>query len=766
MKLKDYQDEAIKKLKEYLAKTKDLKGDHETAFLSIMNKETTEGIRYYNTFDIPFVCMKMPTGGGKTLVACHSLIEILSNYLQEKLDKGIVLWLTPSDEIKSQTLRKLKNRKDMHRQVLDLALKNNIKIFSNEEALAIKKSDVQDNLCIIVSTLQPFQKEEKIRNKYKVYKENGNLKSFFDNVMNEKHLDKSEGEAIFSLANVLRIYNPLIIVDEGHRTKTKISIDFLKDLNPSFIIEYTATPRDGSNILVSVHSQKLKKAQMVKIPIVLESKKDWREIIDDGFVQRKVLEELSKKDKDYIRPIALFQAEPDRDNKSITVDKIKEYLINEKKISEEEIAIKISGKDELENKDLFNKRCKIRYIITISALAEGWDCSFAYILVSVSNLGSKIAVEQIIGRIIRMPYAEKRTNENLNKSYVFASATNFQEAADHIIKGLENNGYSKTDVINIKNIDEKDQFIVPRQFKEDFGVPVFSFDKQKLSFGENLLGEEFRLSKQDFKLNFDLPLSEDGKGEIDVTSDGDWKTGTVKQLMLNFGKKEQDCTEKDLVLWLDDKLRFREIDRSDKMEFIEKVINYLRADRKLSLRELSLNRYPLKEELDRQITKIMQEYAKIKFDDYIKQHKISLDIFEKFPEEIELTKEITNQDYNKSYYKKIEKLNKEEKAFINKLDLDELENINFWIRCRERQEDSFSLQGWENRNFYPDFVALTEKGNILAFEWKGEDRKSNDDTKYKEALGKVWESLGKGKLHFFLVHIENVSSVLSKVKTL
>lgn len=766
MELKNYQKKSIEKLNEYLKKIRDLKGDYETAFLSIMNKESENGIKYYNTYDVPFICMKMPTGGGKTLVACHSIVEIMSNYLQEKLDKGIVLWFAPLDEIKTQTLKKLRDKKDMHKQVLDTSFKNNIKIFSDEEALRIRKHDVEDNLCIIVASLDSFRKEEKLRNKYKVYKENGTLANFFDNLKDDEFLEKDESGVIFSLANVIRMYNPLIVVDEGHRTKTKISIDFLKDLNPSFIIEYTATPREGSNLLVNVHSQELKKEQMVKIPLVLESKRDWREVIDDGFNQRKLLEDFSKKEKDYIRPIALFQAEPDRQANSITVDKIKEYLIKEKKISEEEIAIKISGKNELENKNLFAKNCEIRYIITISALAEGWDCSFAYVLVSVSNLGSKIAVEQIIGRIMRMPYAQKRINENLNKSYVFASAKNFQEAADQIKKGLEDNGYSKADVISSSEKDKKDQFVSTRKFKEDFSVPVFAFEDEKLSFGDNLLGDGFELTKQNHEVDFVLPLSEDGKGEIDITEEDNWKTGIVKQLTLNFGKSDKDWTEKDLVLWLDEKLRFKEIDRKDKIEFLEGVVKYLLDKKKFNLRQLSLNRYPLKENLDRQISKLMENFAKKIFYELLKQKKIVLKTFEKFPEEIELTKEITDQDYKKSYYDKIEKLNKEEKAFIDKLDLEELENIKFWIRCRERQEDSFSLQAWENRNFYPDFIALTDKGNILAFEWKGEDRVSNDDTKYKEDIGAEWEKLGKGKLYFFLVHNGNVHKIMEEVEKL
>ena len=277
------------------------------------------------------------------------------------------------------------------------------------------------------------------------------LLNHFENIEDSKILEKDESGVINSLANVIRLSNPLIVIDEGHKTKTELSITFLKELNPSFIIEYTATPRSGSNILVEVHSSELKEQQMVKLPLVLESHTQWQDAIIQGIVKREELEKISKKEKEGIRPIVLLQAEQEKeDEKKITVGKIKEFLMKDRKISEEEIAIKTSKTNELEGVDLFAKNCKIRYIITVNALAEGWDCSFAYILISVANIGSKVAVEQIIGRIMRMPDAKRKRNENLNRSYVFASAKNFNEAAGQIISGLENNGYSGKDLIKIR----------------------------------------------------------------------------------------------------------------------------------------------------------------------------------------------------------------------------------------------------------------------------------------------------------------------------
>jgi type III restriction enzyme len=67
---------------------------------------------------------------------------------------------------------------------------------------------------------------------------------------------------------------------------------------------------------------------------------------------------------------------------------------------------------------------------------------------------------------------------------------------------------------------------------------------------------------------------------------------------------------------------------------------------------------------------------------------------------------------------------------------------------------------------YPDFGVMTKKGNIVAFEWRGGDRVSNEDTKYEEEIGNLWASFGKGKLHFSLVHNDNVEDVLTKLKGL
>lgn len=752
MELKKYQQKTIDLIKAYLREMQYF-GDPKHAFISVTN--TSYKDEFFGE-QVPFVCVKIPTGGGKTLVGCKAVAEIMDSFLKEKMGRGIVMWFVPSEAIKSQTLRKFKDRKDIHRKLLDEYFDNNVKIFSNEEARNIRKEEVENNVCIIISSLDAFRKEKSLQNKYKVYQENGALISHFENIEENKNLETDETGIIKSLANVIRLSNPLIVIDEGHKTKTELSITFLKDLNPSFVIEYTATPRQESNILVEIRSSELKEEEMVKLPLVLESHTQWQEAILQGVLRRRELEKIAKK---RIRPIVLLQAEQEKeDEKKITVGKIKDFLIKDRKIPEEEIAIKTSKTNDLEGIDLFAKSCKIRYIITVNALAEGWDCSFAYILISVANIGSKIAVEQIIGRIMRMPYAKRNEEEDLNRSYIFASARNFNEAATQIISGLETNGYSKHDLIDATKKNQQYAFDVERRTKEDFAVPIMAIGNEELAF-EDLIEEDFKLHKQEYKFEFKVHYDNDGRAIIDIKEDDKWVREAQQILKLTY--QDKNCSKKELIQWLDKRLRFTMLDKEDKVKFLEKVIEGIRG---YIIQDLSVNRYVLREQIEDLINSILIDYSKNKFDNLLKEGKIKLKEFEKFPEVITLSEELP-QEFNKNYYGKIDKLNKEEQKFVERLDLDTLPNIKFWIRNRERK-DPFYVQGWKRNKFYPDFITLTNKGNILVLEWKGEDRRTNEDTQYKEEVAKIWAQLGKGKLHFFLVHNKNIEEVLDNIKSL
>ncbi|MDE6678056.1 MAG: restriction endonuclease, partial [Ruminococcus sp.] len=140
----------------------------------------------------------------------------------------------------------------------------------------------------------------------------------------------------------------------------------------------------------------------------------------------------------------MFQAQSNTKEDRDTFDKVKKILI-EKGIPEEQIAIKTSKIDDIGKTDLMSENCPIRYIITVNALKEGWDCPFAYILASLANKTSKIDVEQIVGRILRQPNARKNKSALLNTSFVFTCSNDFRNTLESIVKGLNDAGFSRKD---------------------------------------------------------------------------------------------------------------------------------------------------------------------------------------------------------------------------------------------------------------------------------------------------------------------------------
>ena len=82
-------------------------------------------------------------------------------------------------------------------------------------------------------------------------------------------------------------------------------------------------------------------------------------------------------------------------------------------------------------------------MITVEALKEGWDCSFAYVFCSVSRIQSARNVEQLFGRVLRMPYAERRQSAALNKAYAYVSEPSFGNAARALVDKLVSMGFEE-----------------------------------------------------------------------------------------------------------------------------------------------------------------------------------------------------------------------------------------------------------------------------------------------------------------------------------
>jgi len=158
----------------------------------------------------------------------------------------------------------------------------------------------------------------------------------------------------------------------------------------------------------------------------------------------RLAQEEEKTSREYLRPIVLFQAQRnEKDRQNVTYDVLKKSLMADFNIPEDQIAIATGSENELADVPILERGQPVRFIITVDKLREGWDCPFAYILCSVSNLSSSTAVEQILGRILRLPHARRKGREELNHAYAFATSQGFVDAANALTEALVESGFER-----------------------------------------------------------------------------------------------------------------------------------------------------------------------------------------------------------------------------------------------------------------------------------------------------------------------------------
>ena len=462
--LKRYQDQALQALDAYLQAAA-LYGAR-----SAFEARTGFGYNAEPFGELPCVCLRIPTGGGKTLLGAHAVGRLWRGW-PARTPQPLALWLVPSDTIRSQTLNALATPGHPFHEALARACGEGVRVCGLDELAAIAPQDFDQQAVVVVATIQSFRMEDtEQRNVYafseaweRHFRSLGaaalqGLQGVPDALVTaaEAAADKAGrallrsqvGQPRWSLANWLALRQPYVIVDEAHNTKTERSFEALKRLNPSLILELTATPVPRrTNVLFHVSAQQLQAEAMVKLPIALmEHTRGWQAAVYDAVQNQKLLEAEAQQEEadpgpnqgDYIRPIVLLQAQ--NSNEPVNVDVLRAHLVDSLHIPPEQVKVATGTLRELDGLDLASRACPVRFIITVQALREGWDCPFAYILCTVQSVHSATAVEQLLGRVLRMPYATRRSRPALNKAYAHVTEAETGLAAnalaDRLIDGM------------------------------------------------------------------------------------------------------------------------------------------------------------------------------------------------------------------------------------------------------------------------------------------------------------------------------------------
>lgn len=458
-KLKDYQEKALDTLDAFFQRLRIAGRDaawRECAPVAPSPASGRGEVNPYNEAalgEVPAVCVRIPTGGGKTFLAAHAVARVGKSYCDS--DAPVALWLVPSDAIRTQTLNALNSLRNPCREALVEHFGSRVRVCALDELVTVGRHEVEASAIIVVATIQSFAITDKT--KRNVYSFDESLAPHFQGLtpQQEARLDKVSADDIAaqpyltaadlgrvkaSAANWLALRRPIVVVDEAHNNRTELAFRTLKNLNPACVIEMTATPVAGSNVLYHVGAQALQREDMIKLPIVLmEHPTGWKDAVRDAILTRDRLETLAQKEPDYIRPVLLFQAEAK--NGEATVEKLLEHLTGDdgEKLDRSQIAVATGDQKELDGIALADPHCPIRYVITVEALKEGWDCPFAYVLCSLQNIHSAKDVEQLLGRVLRMPYARPRSVPELGKAYAHVVSLATARAADLLADRLVNN---------------------------------------------------------------------------------------------------------------------------------------------------------------------------------------------------------------------------------------------------------------------------------------------------------------------------------------
>jgi type III restriction enzyme len=763
MDLKDYQRCVFEELEEYAENVAQFRGisaiqnPAEVAFVSRTNKPWQPLTQNPGT---PFVCVKVPTGGGKTLIAAHAAGLLYDALLQDKDDRGIILWLTPSDTIRSQTLRALKDPDHPYRRVLESGFSGTVNVVDNTEALRIRPDQVRDGVTVVVSTMQAMKREDK--EGLKAYQDNGYLQAHFT-------AEDELAGVPFSLFEVIRRQRPLIIADEGHNAKTVLALDLIESLEPSFVLELTATPAERSNVLSEVSALELKEEQMVKLPINLTNETHWEAALRNAVHKRDELEEVARREREetgeYIRPMLLVQAEQEKEHPDkVHVARVKEFLVGELGIPEGRIKIKTGKQDELGATDLLAEGVEVRYIITRDALREGWDAPFAYVLASVFNLGSPTAVEQLLGGILRLPNVREKHNEELNEGYVYTSAEQFNKAVGSIVKGMVENGYSANEV---RTGPAQPRYTETMQARRaGLSIPLMAVkangEARELRYVTHLLGDGFNIDDLGFELD-GLGDSRAQEAKVDVV-DRDGLFVTEMSEAQNYGGNgavEGDAA--DLTRWLLKKIgAYRELADKDLRRYIDRALREIQ--KKHRPEELYSMKYQIRNRIQESLNAYYLGWSERSYEELKDKGDLTADpgVAYRIPDEMELPRSQCTTSFQKSIFEFPGKLNAEELEFAGKLDA--LDNVACWYRNSDR--DDFSLQGYWKAKFNPDLITFTKTGKIAVLEYKGEDRVTNEDSRYKESLGDEWASLDPESRYFKMVTRANIQSTLREIEEL
>ncbi|MCA9431095.1 MAG: restriction endonuclease subunit R, partial [Candidatus Omnitrophica bacterium] len=676
---------------------------------------------------------------------------------------------------------------------LEHVLGGRIEVWEKHEIARLTPGQLASSLNVLLVKLQGTNREDK--ESLKFFRDSGgNIAAHFppeddpdghrelkEKVSNLDMLEENETTGSYlvktSVANLVRKCQPAVILDEGHRATSRLARETIEGFNAKIIVEPSATPPYDANVLVKVTGKELLDEEMIKLPINVSNshQRDWKDVLSEAKDKHDNLAKVSRKhltrEGGTIRPIVLVQVErtgkEQRDGKAIHSEDVREYLTSRLGVDSNRVAVKTADLDEIKDLNLLDEGCAIEWILTKQALQEGWDCPYAYLLVSLSNTKSQRSMTQLIGRILRQPDTKRTPFPELNESYVFCQHLGADEVVRQVKKSLEEEGYEGgyASVVNAATESEQVDFRqskIRKKYLKHFGkpfegrlfLPRFCVKNGKeyegLDYFRHLLSE-VDVEKFDYsgveEWDFSETLRDAKEHFYRVTLGKDPSLEREEELL-------STSTEEESRAWLVANLEFDWFS----VRQIRYVVDETCSRLSLEPESLSLVRFAAKEKIEgliqRETDRLTQEAFYKLFNSgglcfYLHCSEGRFEV----PKQVrikatEIFHRLDGDRPKQSLFDYIpDEVNEYEKSVA--LYLDDHPEILWWYRNLVGP-DNFSIQGYRRGKIYPDFVVQQKDAetrnpvsSVVVIESKGKHLKGNEDTEHKRNVADAFTNLGK-----------------------
>jgi type III restriction enzyme len=542
----------------------------------------------------------------------------------------------------------------------------------------------------------------------------------------------------------------ILIIDESHHTaKSEKSRELIETIGPKVTIEVSATPHIKENIggWITIDLGRVKAEEMIKSEIAVNPEFMGMEVgpkdsdtivIEQALNKREELAKLYKKEGADINPLVLIQLPDKKSNLINKKDDVIEILRKEG-ITEKngKLAVWLSEEktDNLANIDKPDNEVEV--LVFKQAIALGWDCPRASILVIFRESKSFTFTIQTIGRIMRMPEFKYYSSEELNKGYVFTNLPHIEITEDYAKDYVtiyeskrDNQRYKKIGLFSVYLKRQRERTRLSGDFSDIF---------MQVAEGTNL---QKKITVQPEKIT--LPIIADGQiKDVD-------KSGPIE----SKGQIDVKLNETELRnIW--DKFIFdmcspyAPVDSSDRMKTA--IYQFFKKKYRLDKYDPRVQRIVIAKENRKffiDAINLAKEKYKIYISDKLSETREKIEVPDwEVPVVIGYNSICKRESHPRSIMKPFytKKPSDPEQLFMEALD--ESNKVEWWFKNGESEIKYFAVERTDGGAFYPDFIVKFKSGSIGIFDTK-KDRTAKEEDAGPRADGlqkSIKEQKKKGK---------------------